>query len=246
MHINPKFIKQQFEKSMDKYNENAIVQKIVARKLVKKLVDIETNFENILELGSGTGLLTQEIVGNIKYKNYYANDLTEKSKQYVLKIIPELNFICGNAQKISTTKKMDLIISNAVFQWFENLSKLNIHLNSLMNKNGILAFSTFSKKNYQEIKDLIGLSLDYKNLEELLAIFSENFEILATEEFDYVMQFSNPLEILAHMKYTGVNSLTTKQWTFKEIKNFCDNYKEKYPNLTLTYSPIIIICKKKS
>ena len=246
MHINPKFIKQQFEKSMDKYNENAIVQKIVAQKLVKKLVDIETNFENILELGSGTGLLTQEIVGNIKYKNYYANDLTEKSKQYVSKIIPELNFICGNAQKISTTKKMDLIISNAVFQWFENLSKLNIHLNSLMNKNGILAFSTFSKKNYQEIRDLIGLSLDYKNLEELLAIFSENFEILATEEFDYVMQFSNPLEILAHMKYTGVNSLTTKQWRFKEIKNFCDNYKEKYPNLTLTYSPIIIICKKKS
>lgn len=246
MHINPKFIKQQFEKSMDKYNENAIVQKIVAQKLVKKLVDIETNFENILELGSGTGLLTQEIVGNIKYKNYYANDLTEKSKQYVSKIIPELNFICGNAQKISTTKKMDLIISNAVFQWFENLSKLNIHLNSLMNKNGILAFSTFSKKNYQEIKDLIGLSLDYKNLEELLAIFSENFEILATEEFDYVMQFSNPLEILAHMKHTGVNSLTTKQWRFKEIKKFCDNYKEKYPNLTLTYSPIIIICKKKS
>ena len=86
MHINPKFIKQQFEKSMDKYNENAIVQKIVAQKLVKKLVDIETNFENILELGSGTGLLTQEIVGNIKYKNYYANDLTEKSKQYVLKL----------------------------------------------------------------------------------------------------------------------------------------------------------------
>ena len=58
------------------------------------------------------------------------------------------------------------------------------------------------------------------------------------------MQFTNPLEILAHMKNTGVNSLTMTHWTFKEVKEFCDKYKSAYPDLTLTYTPIIFICKK--
>lgn len=244
MQINPKIIKKQFEKSMEKYNDNAVVQKITAQKLVTNLAGIKNNFNNVLELGSGTGLLTKEFAEKITYENYYANDLTEKSKKYITQIIPELTFICGNAQKINMSKKMDLIISNAMFQWFNNLEQVSIRLSNMLTKNGMLAFSTFSPDNYREIKKLCGLSLDYKNTEELQSIFSKNFEIIYTEEFEYTMKFSNPLQLLAHMKNTGVNSLTMKQWTFKEVKEFCEKYKSAFPDLTLTYSPIIIICKK--
>ena len=244
MQINPKIIKNQFEKSMEKYNDNAIVQKITAEKLVQNLAEIQNNFQNILELGSGTGLLTEELVKKVTYKNYYANDLTEKSKKYLSQIIPEFTFICGNAQKITLSKKMDLIISNAMFQWCSNLEKLRLHLEKIIQKDGILAFSTFSPENYREIRALCGISLEYKPLDELKKIFSNGFEIIYTEEFEYKMEFTNPLELLAHMKNTGVNSLTMKHWTFKEVKEFCEKYKSKYPELTLTYSPIIIICKK--
>ena len=78
-----------------------------------------------LELGSGTGLLTKRIAKNIKFNNYYANDLVEKSKLYVQKLVPSANFICGNALKIKSPRKVDLIVSNAMFQWFENLEKSN-------------------------------------------------------------------------------------------------------------------------
>ena len=244
MQINPKIIKKQFEKSMGKYNENAIVQKFTAQKLVTNLAGIKNNFNNVLELGSGTGLLTEEFVKNIKFKNYYANDLTEKSKKYLSQIIPEFTFICGNAQKITSSKKMDLIISNAMFQWFNNLEKISKHLKNILNNEGILAFSTFLPENYIEIREISGLSLNYKSIDELKSIFSKDFEILYTEEFKYIMNFSNPLEILAHMKNTGVNSLNMKQWTFKEVKKFCEKYKSEYPELTLTYSPVIVICKK--
>lgn len=37
MQINPKLIKTQFEKSLDTYNQNALVQKIMAEKLVEEL-----------------------------------------------------------------------------------------------------------------------------------------------------------------------------------------------------------------
>ena len=244
MQINPKLIKTQFEKSLDTYNQNALVQKIMAEKLIEELTKIKKDFTNILELGSGAGLLTKELVKKINFQTYSANDLVEKSKNFVNDIIPNMTFYCGNAQKIKPSKKMDLIISNAMFQWFNDLDKISLNYKNILNTDGILAFSTFSKENFKEIRNLTGLSLEYKSLNEITKIYEKNYKILHSEEFTYKMNFSNPLELLAHMKNTGVNSLTAKHWTFKEVKEFCDNYKNTYPEITLTYSPIIFICQK--
>ena len=61
----------------------------------------------------------------------------------------------------------------------------------------------------------------------------------------YVVNFDNPLKILAHMKNTGVNSLAESNWGIKEVREFCGNYLEKFPNLSLTYSPITVLAKRK-
>lgn len=243
MQINQKLIKKQFEKSFSSYNQNAIVQKIMAERLVQNLSSIKTEFNSVLELGCGTGILTKELVKNINFKAYYANDLVEKSKKYIAEIIPNSEFFCGNALKIKSKKKQDLIISNAMFQWFNNLNNICSHCQKQLNSDGFLAFSTFSDKNFKEIRDLTGISLEYKTFEEIKKIVNENFEIIHAKEFEHTLKFNNPLELLAHMKNTGVNSLTAQHWRFKEVKEFCDKYKEKYPEITLTYSPVIVVCK---
>lgn len=246
MQLNPKLIKTNFEKSMEKYDDNALVQQLMAEKLVCAVVDTAgADFGNILELGSGTGLLTKQLTSSVAYKKYYANDIVEKSKTYLTSIIPDCNFICGNAQKIKPSIKMDLLISNAMFQWFSNLDKVLDDYRMLLNPGGIIAFSTFSPDNFKEIKSLTGLTLEYKSVESIREILEKNYEVLFIENFDYKLNFGNPLEILAHMKNTGVNSLNTKHWGVVEVKEFCDKYKEAYPDLTLTYSPIISVAKKK-
>ncbi len=57
---------------MKDYDKNATVQDLMASKLLIELSKISTAFDNILELGSGTGLLTKRIAKNIKFNNYYA------------------------------------------------------------------------------------------------------------------------------------------------------------------------------
>lgn len=242
--MNPKSIKKQFEKSLDTYNSNAFVQKIMAEKLVSELCKIKTEYENILELGCGTGLLTNEIIQKIKFKQYFANDLVDKSEKYIRSIVKDCVFYCGDARRIKPVQKMDLIISNAVFQWFENLDKVSKTYANMLNNNGILAFTSFLPENYKEIKELTGLSLEYKTTEEIKKAFSKNFEIIQVKEITEEISFSSPLELLAHMKNTGVNSLSSKHWTFKDVKDFCDKCKTKYPECILTYAGILLICRK--
>ena len=243
MQINPKIIKKQFEKSFNSYEQNAIVQKIMAEKLVKEISSVKTNFNSILELGCGTGILTKELIRNVSFETYCANDLVEKSKICIEKIIPNAEFCGGNALKIKPFKGVDLIVSNAMFQWFNNLEIVASHCKKQLERKGILAFSTFSDKNFKEIRDLTGISLNYKTFEEIKNVFGNDFEILYAEEFEHTLKFKTPLELLAHMKNIGVNSLTAQHWTFKEVKDFCDKYKAKYPEIPLTYAPVIIVCK---
>ena len=245
MLIDYKNIKKQFEKSLNVYENNATVQKMIAETMILKLAKIRNCYEKILELGCGTGLATKIIKKNLHYNMYFANDLVEKSKTYIEKIIPDVNFIPGNATKIKPNTKMDLIISNAMFQWFENPSEAIIHFKTILNSNGILAFSTFAPDNFKEINEITGLTLEYKSKNDLELILKNiGFDIIHSENFCTVLNFKSPLELLTHMKNTGVNSLTEKTWTITKVKNFCDKYTEKYPRPKLTYSPIIIIAKR--
>lgn len=247
MQTDYKSIKKQFEKSMNDYDKNALVQETMASKMVNAVNQIKKDFNTILELGAGTGLATKKIVESFKFENYYANDLVEKSKNYVKKIIPNAKFICANATKIKITQKADLIISNAMFQWFEDLEKAIIQIKRLMANEAILAFSTFSPENFKQIKDITGLTLNYKTSEEIKNILNQNgFEVFYCEQFKQELEFDNPLQLLAHMKKTGVNSLSEKVWTVKKVKDFCDRYKKLYPSTKITYSPIIVIAKLNS
>ncbi len=240
MQLDPKTIKKHFQKSIDKYVKNAVVQRIMAEKLAVAIPELA--YENILEIGTGAALLTEKL-STLNFKTFYANDLVDKSEIYVKKNIPQAKFFGGDFRRIKFGQKFDLIASNAAFQWFEDVEKVFDLCSNYLKKDGILAFSTFSPENFKEFKEISGLSLDYKTEEELSSALSKKFEVISFENFEHKMYFNNPLQILAHMKNTGVNSLSERKWGIKEVKEFCEEYKSKYPDLCLTYSPMIVIAK---
>ena len=60
-------IKKQFEKSYSTYEDNAIVQKIMADKLVSEILKISNKYNSVLEIGSGTGVLTSRVFKNLSF-----------------------------------------------------------------------------------------------------------------------------------------------------------------------------------
>lgn len=241
--MNKDLIHKRFAKNLCTYRENARIQKQMAERLFSFLP--RTEFENILEIGCGTGFLTEIVSKKLSYKSYIANDIVEECEDFVKEIDENITFFGGDIEDLLklNAKTYDLIISNAVLQWIENpISFIDVLYNRL-NAGGILLFSIFGVENFREIYHVLGKTLSYYSLkewEEKLAKYSS-----VIEEEIRVLAFKTPKDILRHLQLTGVNALEEAKWTKTDFKKFENGYNNFCSNIpTLTYHPIYILINK--
>ena len=242
--IDKALVKTRFAKSLDTYDENALIQKIMASKLVSLLEKKE--FVSVLEVGCATGVLTREIVGNINFECFSANDIVEKSSDYIATIIDDCEFISGDIEVVDINKTYDLIISNACLQWCNNLTQTIDKLYSLLNDDGMLAFSVFGEENLFEINDLFKIENKFYPITELKT-YLKKYNFIEYREEKSRLYFDNAIDVLKHLKYTGVNALSPFNLTKSKIKKFEEDYKRKYADnqkVYLTYNPVFVVIKK--
>ena len=238
--MNKELIRSRFEKHLDDYNENAKVQKIMAKKLV--YLCGKKKYKNILELGCGTGLLTREAVENLEFENYTAIDIVPNCENYIKQIDKNIEFKHLEIESFKDFSKYDLVISNAAMQWVADFEKTVRNIFESMQVGSELIFTTFGKENFREIFYILGTSLSYYSEEELKAIFPEISEILAEI---HVMSFKTPKDVLNHLKLTGVNAVESHHWTKNDLKMFEQAYSSLCVRVPiLTYNPIYIKIQK--
>ncbi len=235
--IDKKTVYKKFENRIEDYGENAFAQKKMAQKLVSLIPD--KKYSSVLEIGSYSGLLTSEIKKNIDYNRYLALDVVEKSKEYLKKIDDKIEFLKCDIENFETEQKFDLIVSNASLQWCGDFEGVINKLKKYLAEGGVLAISTFSQDNLKEIKEIFKVSLDYPEECKLRKIFGSEAGILSEE---IPLKFSSSLDVLRHLKYTGVNSLSNSVLPYKKIKENLLRLNNEFDN-TLTYCPIYIILK---
>lgn len=242
--MNKDLIQKRFAKNLDTYNDNAKIQKKMAERLLSFLD--RKDFDDILEIGCGTGFLTQLVNEKFSFKTYTANDIVESCEKYVKEINPKINFIPADIEKAveNSDKKYDLIISNAVFQWVENLESFIKLLVSKLNDGGVLLFSTFGPENFREVNFVLGKTLPYYSANELQEIIKDYKNIVEQEM--HVMAFKTPKDILKHIKSTGVNALEMVSWTKSDMQKFENGYNNFCSGIpTLTYHPIYVKIENK-
>lgn len=231
---------ERFNKNLSKYDRNAILQKNIAKELIRLLkLNVGENFRNIFEIGCGSGFLTREIVQNLKYKILILNDIVENSENYVRNF--GNNFVKGDAEKIIFPLNSDLVISSSVFQWFNDFKSFVSKVYNSLNNNGILAFSMFTDGNFKEIKDFFNISLHYLQEDEIKKIIlQKNFEILFSNSIRTILNFDSSIDILKHIKDTGINVIRKQKLEKNKIYSFI-----RSNILNLTYNYYFIIARKK-
>lgn len=251
MFIDKTEIEYRFKRSVESYDENAHVQKAVIQKLMALLrtyCPIPTG--RILEVGCGTGLLTTLLQQQYTGNELFINDLVDKmcSKTASHCQLPSQHCMVGDIERIELRGEYDLIVSASTFQWFAHPEETFRRLAARIRRGGWLVFSTFGKDNFKELKALTGSGLNYYSLAEMKGLLSSCLEILYMEEEQYILEFNDALEVLQHVKKTGVNATPSQPgWTRGRLESFKQEYTRHFTSsgkYLLTYHPQYFICRK--
>ena len=247
--INKALVSRRFAGSIDSYPANAVVQGETAHGLIAALkAESGSRFDAVFEVGCGTGLLTALIARDLHYRTLTVNDLVPDCRSSIAKIT-DCEFIAGDIETITELPRpVDLVISNATFQWLTGPEAAFARFAGILPSGGVLAFSTFGPENLREIAAITGHSLVYRSITDIRKMLTADFEIKAIAEQSRSMVFNAPLEVLEHLRKTGVTGVSSKIWTKSVLKNFINGYIDRYSvtgGVVLTYHPILVIAVKR-
>ncbi len=251
--IDKTLLQKRFCQASSTYDQHALVQQNMAKKLVSMAKQIlPGRQECALELGCGTGLLTKEIQNYFKYDRYTANDLVCKVESNIKNIVAakqdcNFNFIQGDAEQIRINQKQDVIWSGATIQWIQDLDMFFSKISQSLKTNGYFMLSSFDTDNFKEIKTLTGKGIDYLSMQDVILKASSFFKITDQQSWFEKLYFNNPIDVLKHMRFTGVNALTSARWNKSDLENFTNGYQsfKTTKGFPLTYNPFILILKKR-
>ena len=75
-----------------------------------------------------------------------------------------------------------------------------------------------------------------------------DYQLLHHEEERITLHFTDPMEVLRHLKYTGVTANASGTWTKGKQMRFCEEYRNCFSTddgqVTLTYTPVYLLAIK--
>lgn len=252
--INKNRVSQRFGKKCLSYHQHAGIQKEIAQILASKIIsNPDINMHKVLEVGCGTGFLTKEILRQFNPSKYFLNDLSlemlEVCSQLSYKYFQVFDYLPGDAESIAFPKQVNLLISASTMQWFDDPSCFIQKVSDSLASDSYFAFSTFGPQNFREIKTLTSYSLNYLYRNEWHQLLNDDFEIIESFEWQQSLFFEDGIQVLKHIKQTGVNGLNSHSFDRKSLREFAQAYARLFSkddgHLGLTYHPMIIIAKKK-
>lgn len=243
-------IRQRFSRGLATYQDAAVVQKRMAISLSEMLkqTTARRDFGTVLELGCGTGLLTDAFAASFTWEKLYLYDLIDACKNYH----EQRENACFQVADINTCvdyPQADLILSGATFQWVHDIDALLLRLGHALKPGGLLAFTTFAPGNLREVAAITGAGLSYLSEDALSTkLIQAGLNPEVSEEHAMVELFDSPRDVLAHLKATGVTaSSENRVWTKRSLLTFEKHYNifktadGRYP---LTYTPLICVASK--
>ena len=242
-------IKKNFDSAAENYLDYSNIQRFFAKKIVSYIKKLKTNKGEWIDLGSGTGLLADEIEKEFPTKKVLRIDFSRKmllqNKSCSKKILWDLN------KNLPTKiKNCSLITSNFCIHWLNNPEKTIKNWISKLTSGGYLIISYPTKKCFPEWKDTCKrINTEYSGLslindEELSKNFKYN-EICFSKKFIYKENFPNVYKLFRSITNVGAQSTMCKPKTVKDFKEMQKFWPKNYNNtVNLSWEINIQIIKK--
>lgn len=235
-----------FARSSSSYDEHAVAQREIARRLAELTADkfCGDSVGNMLELGCGSGELSRALSNFLHILSATFVDLYSCGH---FGVADSENYLTGDAELLVEEMQsggFDLICSSSAIQWFSDTARFLRNCHRLISKEGLVALSTFTEGNLSELDSLRDSSIGYLSVDKLKDIVESLFEEVEIETDEIKLAFVSPGELMRHLRLTGVTASATKSMSPAELRDFMRHLPaDDSGHYTLTFRPVYILAR---
>ncbi len=244
-----KKIKNNFNKAANNYSEYCLIQKFFSKKIVNLLKGLDINKGDWFDLGSGTGLLADDIEKCFLKQKVcrvdFCNKMLLMNKKESKKILWDLNK--GLHPSI---KNAPLLVSNFCIHWLNNPEKILESWFMKLQSGGKLIISYPTNNCFLEWKNTCkNNQIEYTGLifpkeKNMLKNFSPN-EIITSNNYSYRENYPDIYKLFRSIINTGAQSSITKNFSVGEFKRLAKCWpKDKKGFVELSWEINILILSK--
>lgn len=248
-------IKQSFGNASKTYDSVAELQRNVGRDLLQAFLP-QNLTGNVVDLGCGTGFLTQTLLPHCK--NLIAVDLVLPMLQTTReKLRDSVNYVCADAEQLPfSTESIDTIFSNLALQWCLPIDQALKELHRVLVKDGELVFSTFGSNTLHELKEAWANVDDSAHVNDFYtapqlqsALEKAGFVSIEIKNQAYISRYDSVLDLMRELKHIGahnVNSQRRKNLTSKKsLQTMMANYpRTESGEIVATFDVICIVARR--
>lgn len=244
-----KTIKNNFDNAANNYLIYSNIQRFFAKQITSHIKELNIQKGEWIDLGSGTGLLADEIEKEFSTKKVSRLDFSKKmllqNKLSSKKILWDLN-----NELPATINDCALITSNFCLHWLNNPEKKIKNWFNKLRSGGYLIISYPTQECFPEWKetckkiDIEYSGLSFLNTDELSKDFNSD-EICYSKKFLYKENFPNVYKLFRSIVNVGAKSSRCKRKTVKELKSMQKFWPKNQNNtVNLSWEISIQIIKK--
>jgi malonyl-CoA O-methyltransferase len=232
-----------FSKAAPVYTGNASVQEEAAGILISMMPEEKAN--SVLDIGSGTGFLTEKVVEKLKAGEFTGVDFAEGMVRVCRQNWPQHKFVCEDAEKFDPGRSFDAVVSNFTFQWLSDIPSAMRRFYGWVKEGGIFAFSTPVKGSLKELKSISGSFHDFPEESELLKGLPGPEKLQIKEMTAW---YETPIEAVRSIKNVGANYTAPetdgKKVTRAGLNDYQRLYKGRDGRYPVTYRVFFAVIRK--
>lgn len=204
-----------FSKAAQTYNRHAHVQHAAADRLALMLQTHipAQSISSLIEYGAGTGILSRKLMGLFPQAQKTITDASDSMVESLRQAKFDRQTKVEKLHAMQTPpKKVDLVASNMMLQWLDDLKTVFNVWRRFLNREGIIAITFPERRSFPEWKRAcrnVGVVFTGRTLPELSNVVEEleacDFRILAEDRFQFVQHREDVLSFFKDIKGVGAN-----------------------------------------
>ena len=221
--LDKRLIRESFDRAAAKYDDVAILQSEIGQRLLERLELIKLTPQRIVDVGAGTGHLSQELAKRYKGCEVISLDLAPamlyqaiRHQKLIDRWLRKQIFICGDAEHLPLTdNSVDMVFSNFAIQWCSDLDQTFKEFQRVLKPGGLLLFTTFGPDTLTELRQSWHVVDDNVHVNSFIDMHDIGDALLRAKLSDPVMDterltltYNNGMDVMRDLKAMGAHNVT--------------------------------------